>query len=59
MEKVKRRCPVFVIEILSSFFVRNMKPNLDKEKTIFMHLKGKSAYDETHFLEITNLTKKM
>ena len=58
MEKVKRRCPVFVIEILSSFFVSNMKPNLENEKTILMHLKGKNACGDTHFLKITNPTNK-
>lgn len=41
MEKVKRRGPVFIIEILSSFFVSNMKPNLENEKNILMLLKRK------------------
>lgn len=30
MEKIKRRGPVFIIEILSSLLVSNMKPNLEK-----------------------------
>lgn len=41
MEKVKRRGPVFIIEILSPFFVSNMKPNLENEKNILMLLKRK------------------
>lgn len=59
MEKVKRRGSVFIIEILSSFFVSNMKPNLKNEKNILMHLKSKKVCLMKHnFFRITNLTNK-
>lgn len=43
VEKVKRGGPVFVIEILSSFFVSDVKPNLENEKNILIHLKRKKC----------------
>lgn len=59
MEKIKRRGPVFIIEILPSFFVSNMKPNLENKKNILMHLKMQKVFIMKHtFFRITNLTNK-
>lgn len=35
MEEIERRGPVFIIKVLSSFFVGNMKPNLWEVRKIF------------------------
>lgn len=60
VEEVKRRGPVFVVEILSSFFVSDMKPNLENEKKkMLMHFKRKKECIMKHtFFSIINLTNK-